>query len=262
MAVMDGIGKKHTLSVLLLAGLFLLGLLLLWQWQLRWEQLQTIRQHSAQQTMKAQLMEQERLRLASDTDPDWQRFAQLARQRAQPWAQWLPLYLAYLRPGQPRAIAPVPLPLPQPVQDPALERRQRALEKTLGDQRRRLSEQQAQLARLNHQLQRQAALWQQWTDDQKRYSQDVSLVPLFVETTPANAKIEVLNISPRYSQGLTLPSGRYLIRVSATGFNTVNRWVDLQPLANRFCIGLRDASEGPAPGEHQGTVLEPTCAGL
>jgi len=46
--------------------------------------------------------------------------------------------------------------------------------------------------------------------------------PLTVNTTPSNAKVQILNIKPKYYDGIKLKRGKYKIRVSKNGYKTVN----------------------------------------
>jgi M6 family metalloprotease-like protein len=48
-----------------------------------------------------------------------------------------------------------------------------------------------------------------------------------VEIKPVNAKIEILNLSPKkkFRQGMELEDGKYLIKISSTGYNTIERWI-------------------------------------
>ena len=50
---------------------------------------------------------------------------------------------------------------------------------------------------------------------------------LYVETTPKEARIRILNIGPVFSQGMELDPGRYHLEVSAEGHEKDDRWVDL-----------------------------------
>ena len=50
---------------------------------------------------------------------------------------------------------------------------------------------------------------------------------LFVETTPENARVRILNIQPVFSQGMALEPGRYHLETFAEGFKTDKRWVTL-----------------------------------
>lgn len=47
---------------------------------------------------------------------------------------------------------------------------------------------------------------------------------LYVKTEPLNARIRVLNIVPKYYQGIPLPQGNYHIEVSATGYARKTEW--------------------------------------
>ena len=50
---------------------------------------------------------------------------------------------------------------------------------------------------------------------------------LFVNTVPANARIRILNIKPKFRQGIELEPGKYLIEVTKTGYQAVTRWETL-----------------------------------
>ncbi len=50
---------------------------------------------------------------------------------------------------------------------------------------------------------------------------------LYVETTPKEARVRILNIGPVFSQGMELDPGRYQVEVSAEGHEKENRWVEL-----------------------------------
>ena len=50
---------------------------------------------------------------------------------------------------------------------------------------------------------------------------------LFVETTPEDARVRILNIGPAFYPGMDLDPGRYHVEVSADGFETEKRWVSL-----------------------------------
>ncbi len=53
-------------------------------------------------------------------------------------------------------------------------------------------------------------------------------VSLFVTTNPANALIRVLNIKPRFFQGMELKPGKYHLEVSSAGFWRKKMWVDIK----------------------------------
>jgi len=50
---------------------------------------------------------------------------------------------------------------------------------------------------------------------------------LYVDTTPSDATVKILNISPRFYQGMELKPGSYNVEVSAGGYETQCRWVTL-----------------------------------
>jgi hypothetical protein len=51
---------------------------------------------------------------------------------------------------------------------------------------------------------------------------------LYVETQPDNAKVKILNIEPRFYQGMELKEGRYHVEVSADGYLSKKSWVTLK----------------------------------
>lgn len=68
--------------------------------------------------------------------------------------------------------------------------------------------------------------------DQATFGQTTSSVPvqtfaLKVLSTPADARIRILNIPDRYQADIQLPPGRYQIEVSQSGYETQRRWVDI-----------------------------------
>jgi len=48
---------------------------------------------------------------------------------------------------------------------------------------------------------------------------------LTINTTPADARIRILNIGPRYQAGMQLESGRYHLSVSRSGYKTRDEWI-------------------------------------
>ncbi len=57
---------------------------------------------------------------------------------------------------------------------------------------------------------------------------DVKAGRLYVLATPDGATVRILNISPRYSEGMSLAPGKYHVEVSKSGYGTVRQWVDLK----------------------------------
>lgn len=69
---------------------------------------------------------------------------------------------------------------------------------------------------------------------------------LTVKTSPAQARVRILNIPDRYQHGIQLPAGRYQIEVSQTGYDTQRSWIDIidQDLTPAFSL-----TESIAPGD-------------
>lgn len=62
--------------------------------------------------------------------------------------------------------------------------------------------------------------------------------PFTVRTGPPDARIQIMNISPRYQPGIELPSGSYRVRVTARGFDMVERTVEHGDEPTSVWIGL------------------------
>jgi len=50
---------------------------------------------------------------------------------------------------------------------------------------------------------------------------------LFVVTEPKDARVRILNIKPRFYQGMDLDPGKYYVEISASGYKTKKGWVEL-----------------------------------
>jgi len=73
---------------------------------------------------------------------------------------------------------------------------------------------------------------------------------LHVETVPENSQVRILNIKPKFSQGLELEPGSYHVEVAAEGYETERRWIDLlaghkEPF--RFELAKIETPEPPSP---------------
>ena len=55
-----------------------------------------------------------------------------------------------------------------------------------------------------------------------------NLYSLNIETTPVNARVQIMNIKPKYYDGIRLKPRRYTIRVSQPGYHTENYYIDFQ----------------------------------
>ena len=50
---------------------------------------------------------------------------------------------------------------------------------------------------------------------------------LLVETDPSDSRVRILNIKPRFQQGIELKPGEYLVEVSAEGYITYKETVTI-----------------------------------
>jgi hypothetical protein len=51
---------------------------------------------------------------------------------------------------------------------------------------------------------------------------------LNIVTTPEDARVQIMNIKPKYYDGIRLRPGRYTMRVSKPGYHTENFYIDFQ----------------------------------
>jgi len=51
---------------------------------------------------------------------------------------------------------------------------------------------------------------------------------LFIHSEPKDARIRILNIQPKFKQGIQLKPGKYHVEVSAQGYKTTKQWVPLK----------------------------------
>ena len=55
---------------------------------------------------------------------------------------------------------------------------------------------------------------------------------LHIQTNPSDARVQIMNIKPKYYDGIKLKSGRYDIRVSRRGYHTENFYIDFYSSGN------------------------------
>ena len=104
-------------------------------------------------------------------------------------------------------------------------------------------------------------------------------VRLTVHTTPAEARVRLMNIIPVYRQGMRLNVGDYDVEISAPGYQTYRRWHHLDSGAQAITVELTPeaptASVAPARPQtptmiagryrvrgDQGAIIEDTSTGL
>ncbi len=69
-----------------------------------------------------------------------------------------------------------------------------------------------------------------------------SSAKLYIHVTPKNADITIWNIKPKYKWGMRLPSGRYDIQVSKTGYITHREWITLGDKNRHYRVKLEPKS--------------------
>ncbi|MDX8394879.1 MAG: caspase family protein, partial [Mariprofundaceae bacterium] len=57
---------------------------------------------------------------------------------------------------------------------------------------------------------------------------DAPKYSLTINVTPSDAKIRILNIGPKYRAGMQLPSGRYHLSASKSGFKSKDKWIEIK----------------------------------
>ena len=83
---------------------------------------------------------------------------------------------------------------------------------------------------------------------------------LYVETQPEDATVRILNIGPRFTQGMELDPGRYHVEVSVGDYQKERMWVDLSAGEDKNISIRLDpvAVETPAVSEQAGRKLTNT----
>jgi len=65
--------------------------------------------------------------------------------------------------------------------------------------------------------------------DKKRVAEaPVKTAQLYVNATPDDARVRIMNIRPKFEQGIALDSGRYHIEVASAGYETYSEWILLK----------------------------------
>ena len=73
-------------------------------------------------------------------------------------------------------------------------------------------------------IKKQGANWSIW----KYAAAEVAPSKIYVQTEPADARVRILNIRPKFVQGMTLAPGRYHIEVAADNHQTDRQWIEVQ----------------------------------
>lgn len=59
------------------------------------------------------------------------------------------------------------------------------------------------------------------------YQTTLPTYKLTIQATPSNARIRIMNIKPKYYDGIKLKKGKYHIIVDKHGYYTIDQWIDL-----------------------------------
>lgn len=70
---------------------------------------------------------------------------------------------------------------------------------------------------------------------------------LTVKTEPTNATVSIRNIQPKYRDGIQLAPGKYHIRVSASGYQTQDKWIELGKANKTVSFALKKLPPPPEP---------------
>jgi TolB-like protein len=81
---------------------------------------------------------------------------------------------------------------------------------------------------------------------------------LFVNTSPEDAQVRILNIREKYQPGIELPPGRYLLEISAPGYTLKKEWAAVVAQQDTVIhIALQAAESRPTPRPPQPTPPPP-----
>jgi formylglycine-generating enzyme required for sulfatase activity len=67
----------------------------------------------------------------------------------------------------------------------------------------------------------------------KRIDGKQTFARLFVDTHPADSQVRILNIEPRFYQGIEVEPGRYNVEVRASGYEPFRKWIHLKAAEDR-----------------------------
>jgi len=95
----------------------------------------------------------------------------------------------------------------------------------------------AQLAKLK--IQRDGTI----IDEEALQQATVEKVSFRIKTSPENAKIRILNITPKYQHGIKLKPGRYQIEVIHEGYQRYLKWIDLKNEDTVYSVILEEQQQ-------------------
>ena len=92
----------------------------------------------------------------------------------------------------------------------------------------------------------------------------ISKSRLFVEVEPTDSKIRILNIGPKFHQGMELAPGSYHVETSKQGYRTQEKWVNLKARENKrleirleqLQVSIQPATTYTLPSSSTSNVME------
>lgn len=88
---------------------------------------------------------------------------------------------------------------------------------------------------------------------------------LTIKTSPDDARVRILNIGPKYREGLELPPGRYHIEVSKPGYRRHTEWLSLEAENKVHSVVLTEAEvarPNPPAGTSGGAGYQPAMVDI
>jgi len=67
----------------------------------------------------------------------------------------------------------------------------------------------------------------------------VKYYSLYTEVSPKKAKIRILNIKPKYKNGIKLKKGKYHVEISKNGYSTISKWIEIKNKNIKFKVKLK-----------------------
>ena len=79
--------------------------------------------------------------------------------------------------------------------------------------------------------------------------------PVYISTSPKETEIKILNIKPRFYQGIQLPAGKYLLEVSKKGYIKQKQWFEIIDNYAYVDVSLKQGNN-TATRKHASSVIQ------
>jgi len=80
---------------------------------------------------------------------------------------------------------------------------------------------------------------------------------LTIQTTPSDARVRIMNINPKYYDGIDLENGRYLIYVDKSGLTTFKKWIEINSDIS-LKVNLYSQEINIASSKYENIKIQPT----